>query len=204
MKTFLYNFFATRKFKRMKAFARSKNEIRCMDLAYVDKLVKDNNGVIYLLVPQDLFDRTIDAKGMKTKGSKETVRAFLTMITKKWTEKIWVDKRTEFAGLFEKLCKGEVIQTYSTMSEADAAFTKRTTRSLKMKLYRYKENNEYKYIHNLPEMVLTLESGKKLFDRLHTRECKEIRLFAHSVQQTTTTIRKTQVWKWRKSSHLEV
>ena len=36
---------ATRKFKRKKAFARFKNEIWCMDLAYVDKLAKDNNGV---------------------------------------------------------------------------------------------------------------------------------------------------------------
>ena len=54
-----------------------------MDLAYVDKLAKDNNGVNYLLVRQDLFDRTVDAKGMKSKTSKETVRAFLSMITKK-------------------------------------------------------------------------------------------------------------------------
>ena len=54
-----------------------------MDLAYVDKLAKDNNGVKYLLVRQDLFDRTVDAKRMKTKDSKENVRAFLTMITKK-------------------------------------------------------------------------------------------------------------------------
>ena len=52
---------ATRKFKRMKAFARLKNEIWCMDLAYVDKLAKDNNGVKYLLVRQDLFVRTVDA-----------------------------------------------------------------------------------------------------------------------------------------------
>ena len=59
-----------------------------MDLAYVDKLAKDNNGVKYLLVRQDLFDRTVYAKGMKTKDSKETVRAFLSMITKKeWTQK---------------------------------------------------------------------------------------------------------------------
>ena len=61
---------ATRKFKRTKAFARFKNEIWCIDLAYVDKLAKDNNGVRYLLVRQDLFDRTVDAKGMKTKDSK--------------------------------------------------------------------------------------------------------------------------------------
>ena len=74
---------ATGKFKRVKAFARIKNEIGCMDLAYVVKLAKDNNGVKYLLVRHDLFDRTVDAKGMKTKDSKERARAFLTMITKK-------------------------------------------------------------------------------------------------------------------------
>ena len=53
---------ATRKFKRMKAFARFKNEFWCMDLAYVQKLAKDNNGVKYPLVRQDLFDRIVDAK----------------------------------------------------------------------------------------------------------------------------------------------
>ena len=62
---------ATRKFRRMRAFARFKNEIWCMDLAFVDKLAKENNGVKYLLVRQDLFDRTVDAKGLKTKESKE-------------------------------------------------------------------------------------------------------------------------------------
>ena len=58
-----------------------------MDLAYVDKVAKDNKGVKYLLVRQDLFNRTVDAKGMKSKDSKETVREFLTMITKKTTPK---------------------------------------------------------------------------------------------------------------------
>ena len=67
----------------MKAFARFKIEIWCMDLAYVDKLAEDNNDVGYLLVRQDLFNRTLDAKGMKTKDCKETVRAILRVITKK-------------------------------------------------------------------------------------------------------------------------
>ena len=60
---------AARKFKRMRAFARFKNEIWCMDFAYVDKLAKENNGVKFLLARQDLFDRTVKAKGMKTKDS---------------------------------------------------------------------------------------------------------------------------------------
>ena len=54
-----------------------------MDLAFVDKLTKDNIGVKYLLVPQDMFDRAVDAKGMKTKDSKETGNIYFKMITKK-------------------------------------------------------------------------------------------------------------------------
>ena len=152
---------ATSKFKRMKAFVRFKNEIWCMDLAYVDKLAKDNNGVKYLLVRQDLFGRTVDENGMKTKDSKETVRAFLTMITKKnRPKKIWVDKGTEFAGECKKLCKAEGIQSYSRMSETKAAFAERTIRSLKNILYRYMGDNGYKYIHELNQFVTTLNSRR--------------------------------------------
>ena len=74
---------AARKFKRMRAFPRFRNEPWCMDVAYVDKLAKENNGVKYLLVRQDLFDRTVNAKGLKTKDSQETVKAFSSVITKK-------------------------------------------------------------------------------------------------------------------------
>ena len=136
---------ATRKFRRTKALAGFKNEIWRMDSAYVDKLAKHNKGVNYLLVRQDLFDRTVDAKRMKTKDSKETVRAFLTMITKKNRPiKIWVDKGTKFAGECKKLCKAEGIQIYSTMSDTKAAFAERTIQSLKNILYRYIEVNGYK------------------------------------------------------------
>ena len=111
----------------MRAFARFRNEIWCMDLAYVDKLAKENNGVKYLLVGQDLFDRTLNAKGMKTKDSEQTVKAFSSMITKSnRSEKIWDDKGTEFSGAFRKICTAEGLQVYSTMSETKAAFAERT------------------------------------------------------------------------------
>ena len=54
------------------------------------------------------------------------------MITKKnRPKKNRVDKGTEFAGEFKKLCKAEGIQIYSKMSETKAAFAERTIRSLK-------------------------------------------------------------------------
>ena len=152
---------AARKFNRMRAFAKFRNEFWCMDLAYVDKLAKENNGVKYLLVRQDLFDRTVTAKGLKTKDSQETVKAFSSMITKRTRpKKIWVDKGTEFAGALKKFCTAEGIQVYSTMSDTKAAFAERTIRSIKNILYRYMENFGYKYIHKLPHLITTLKSRR--------------------------------------------
>ena len=132
---------AARKFKRMRAFARFRNETWCMDIAYVVELAKENNGVKYLLVRQDFFDRIVNAEGMKTNDSQETVKAFSSMITKRnRPKKIWVDKGTEFAGAFEKFCTAEGIQVNSTMSETKTAFAERTIRSLKNILYRYMED----------------------------------------------------------------
>ena len=88
-----------------------------MDFAYVDKLAKDNNSIKLLLVRQVLFDRTVIAKGMKTKDSQETVKSFSSMITKRnQPRKFWVDKGTEFAGAFKKFCAAEGVQVYSTIN----------------------------------------------------------------------------------------
>ena len=46
------------------------------------------------------------------------------------------------------------------MSQAKAAFAERTRRSLKNILYRYMEDNEYKYIHKLTHFVTTLNSRR--------------------------------------------
>ena len=74
---------ATQKFKRIRAFARFRKKILCMDLAYVDKLTKENNGVKYLLVQQDLFHRIVNAERIKKKDSRKTVEALSSMITKR-------------------------------------------------------------------------------------------------------------------------
>ena len=98
-----------------------------MDLTYVDKLVKEINGVKHLLVRQDLFDRTVNAKGMKTRSSQETVKAVSSLITKKNRPKnTWVDKGIELAAAFKKFCSAEGIQVYSTVSQTEAAFAERT------------------------------------------------------------------------------
>ena len=149
----------TRKFKEMRAFERFKNEIWCMDLAYVDELAEDNSRVKYLLVHQVLFDRTVDAKGMKTRVSKETVKTLSKMIIKKnKSMKIWVNQGTDFAGEFKSFCSAEGQEIYSTMSETKSAFAERTVRSLKNILYRYMEDYRYKYIQKTPHFIVPLNS----------------------------------------------
>ena len=46
------------------------------------------------------------------------------------------------------------------MSETKAAFAERTIRSLKILLYRYIEDNGYKYIHKLTQFVTTLNARR--------------------------------------------
>ena len=46
------------------------------------------------------------------------------------------------------------------MSETKVSFTERTKRSLKKILYRYMEDNGYKYIHKLTQIVTTLKSRR--------------------------------------------
>ena len=69
-----------------------------MDLAFVDILAKKYWCKHYISSLR-LVDRTVDVETMKSEYSKETVRAFSTMFTKKnLLKKEWVDKGTEFAG----------------------------------------------------------------------------------------------------------
>ena len=71
-------------------------------------------------------------------------------------EKLWVDKRTEYGGTFNKICKEKNIEVYSTMSETKAAFAERAIQSLKHIIYRYIEDHGEKFIHKLPQFVSTM------------------------------------------------
>ena len=112
---------------------------------------------------------------MKTKDSKETVCAFLPMITKnKRPKKNLADKRLICARVFEKLCEAKGIQTCSTMSDTKAAFAEGRILSPKIKLYRYIEDNIYKCIHKLTQFVKTPNSRRNYSIDLLSKKVKTI------------------------------
>ena len=62
--------------RRFRRLLKHNNEIWCMDLAFIDKLAGQNNGVKYLLVAVDIFSRFVRVQKMKAKYAKDTLPAF--------------------------------------------------------------------------------------------------------------------------------
>ena len=107
---------------------------------------------------------------MKTKGSEETVSAFLTVITRNVPpKKTWVDKRTEFAAEPKKFWKAEGIQLYSTMSETKTVFVECRSWSMKNILYRCVEVFGHEYFHKWTQFATTLNSRRNLSRELSTK-----------------------------------
>ena len=148
-----------RKFKRLKVIAFDINEIWSVDLAYVDKLAKYNNGIKYLLVAVDVLSRYVRVETMKSKDANETKRAFTRMIKNKKPKKLWTDKGTEFKGPFKAFCEKQGIEIYHTQSETKSAFAERNIRSLKNIIYKHLEQNwTWKYVDKLDTFVKTINN----------------------------------------------
>ena len=120
-----------------------------MDVAYMDKIAKHNNGVKYLLVAVDVLSRYLRVQPTKTMYAKDCVEAFKKMIKTKQPEKVWTDKGTEFKGEFKTFCENKKIHLYTTENETKSAFAERNIRSLgrKMDLELYKGASQFRKYH---------------------------------------------------------
>ena len=63
-------------FPRLKVVAYRINKIWSMDVAYMDKIAKHNNGVKYLLVAVEVLSRYLRVQPLKTMYAKDCVEAF--------------------------------------------------------------------------------------------------------------------------------
>ena len=107
-----------------------------MDVAYIDKIAKHNNGVKYLLVAVDVLSRYLLVQPRKTMYAKDCVESFKKMIKTKQPEKVWTDKDTEFKGEFKTFSENKKIHLYTTENETKSAFAERNSRSLKNIIYK--------------------------------------------------------------------
>ena len=149
---------ATRYFRRLSAFAKRRNEIWCLDLAFMDKMSEFNNGVKFLLIYVDVFFRFVRVQPIKSKFSTDALAAFKKMLRKNSIpQKVGVDQGTELGGEFCKFCGQKKIKIYSTGSETKAAVAERAIRSLKNNIYRFIEENGLKYFVKMGSFLNTHE-----------------------------------------------
>ena len=74
--------------------------------------------------------------------------------------KLGVEKGTESGGTFGKICSGENIAVWSTISETKAAFAERAIQSLKHLIYRYIGDHGEKTLPKLQQLVSTMNCRK--------------------------------------------
>ena len=91
-----------KRFPTLKVIAYDINEIWSLDLAYVDKIAKENKDVKYLAV--DCLSRYLRVEPLKSKYA-TTADAFKKMIKNNQPKKMWVDAGTELKGSFSTLCE---------------------------------------------------------------------------------------------------
>ena len=127
-----------RRFRRLQEFSKHITEICCMDLAIVEKIASQNNGVKILLVASDIVSRFVVFQTLKTKYAKNTLQAVKKKFSRKnTTENFELIKEKKMGKLFKKSCEKKDTEVYTTLSETKAAFAERAMQSLKHITYRY-------------------------------------------------------------------
>ena len=135
------------------------------DLAFVQDVAEENDGVNYLLFVIDVLSKYVWVRPMKNKTACSLLEAFGTILSEgRKPEKLRTDKGTEFLNkAFEQYLKKKNIQFYTANNEPKASVVERVNRTLKSKLYRYfTAVNSLYYIDVLQDLV---DSYNNTYDR---------------------------------------
>ena len=112
-----------KKYPTLNVVAYDINKVWSLDLAYKDKLAKENKDVKYLLVAVDCLSLYLRFEPLKSEYATNRADAFKKII--KRPKKVWVDAGTKFKGSSSTLCEKNEIEVYKTFSEKKSAFAEK-------------------------------------------------------------------------------
>ena len=186
---------ATRNINRMKAFASFKIGFWCMDLTYVDKLARDDNGVKYLLVRQNLFEYLRRKRNQKQKiPDKRLVHFWLWLQNRIDPRKIGLTRERNLLESLEKFPKLKEYKLTLQWVRLRLLFLQQKKDPWKIYVsYRCLDDYRNRYIHIFSQFVKNLNSRKTCSIDLIPKKIQEIRLSVNCVQQGTTRIPKNQI-----------
>ena len=142
-----------RTLKRNKVYAPEIDSLWEADLAFVQDIAKENDGVNYLL---DVFSKYVWVRPIKNKTAHSLLEAFDSILSEgRKPEKLRTDKGTEFLNeSFQQYLKKKNIHFYTADNEPKASVVERVNRTLKSKLYSYfTAVNSLCYINVLQDLV---------------------------------------------------
>ena len=119
-------------------------------MADLSALSKVNDGYTFLLLVIDTFSKYGYLIPLKNKKGKTVADALKDIFKKRKPEKLWTDKGKEFDNKNVK----DLIELYHTENEEKSSIVERWVRTIKEKMWKYfTDNNTYKYIDVLPDLV---------------------------------------------------
>ena len=128
------------------------------DLADMQAIAKQNNGVKYILTVIDIFSKYAWAVPVKNKGSNEMLEAFKSLFKKsspRIPQKLQTDAGKEFLNKdVQNYLKSKRIQHFVSSSDKKAAVVERFNRTLKTRIWRFfTAHQTNKYIEKLDNFL---------------------------------------------------
>ena len=167
-----------RKFKKRRVIVNGIDKIWAADLADLSAFKDYNDGYTFLLLVIDTFSKYGYLIPLKNKKGETVANALKDIFKKRKPGKLWTDKGKEF---YNKDVK-DLVELYSTENEEKSSIAERWVRTIKEKMWKYfTDNNTYKYIDVLPDLVEdynnTVHSSTKLTPIEASKEENELKVW---------------------------
>ena len=164
-----------RKFKKRRVIVNGIDKIWAADLADLTAFKDYNDGYTFLLLVIDTFSKYGYLIPLKNKKGQTVANALKDIFKKRKPGKLWTDKGKEF---YNKDVK-DLVELYSTENEEKSSIAERWVRTIKEKMWKYfTDNNTYKYIDVLPDLVEdynnTVHSSTKLTPKEASKKKNEL------------------------------
>lgn len=145
-----------RKFPRRHILTDSIDSIWDGDLQDVRNISKENDGVQYILVLQDIFSRFLFTAPLKQKTASNVIDALKNIFAKGRKPKVLrTDKGSEFKNRWvSAFLKKESVHQIFTENETKSNFAERSIQNLENRLHRmFAHNQSYKYLNIMPSIT---------------------------------------------------
>ena len=169
-----------RKFKKRRVLVNGNNKIWAADLADMRALSEENDGINFLLLVIDTFNKYGWIVPLKDKKGETIVKALKDIFKESGRRpaKLWTDKGREF---FNKDVR-DLVHLYATENEEKSSIAERWIRTMKEKMFKYfTDYKTNRYIEVLPDLVEdynnTVHSSTKLTPVEASKEENELKVW---------------------------